>query len=402
MSLSEKRFFRPIAVFSLALIGLILGPITALAGPGAIEINQTCATQTGCFVGDAPGFPVTPTASTPRSLRLTSDLIVSDPFTTAIDFAGAFGGSFRFDLGGFEIRGPVTCTPTCTPSGDGVGVLADDLAQLTVENGAIRGMTGLGISAQSASAQIRNMHFERNGDGGLVVGASSLIEHVSAYRNDGTGIQFSSASVVRNCTSRANVGAGISAGDRSTVASCAVTENSGSGVSMGAWSKLIDSTVSFNSANGVIGSSRTVIRGNTIASNDRDGINLEGGRVVIMGNSVTSSGRMGIRGAQGSVITDNLVADSGEDGIFARDGSTIRGNSTLENGTTTDHDGIYCTLGCTVQENTARANAGFGLRFDSGSSVYSGNAIGANNAAGTVVNGRDAGGNVCGTTLGCP
>jgi hypothetical protein len=35
----------------------------ALAVDGVLEINQTCAEQTGCFTGDAAGFPVTISAS---------------------------------------------------------------------------------------------------------------------------------------------------------------------------------------------------------------------------------------------------------------------------------------------------------------------------------------------------
>ena len=33
--------------------------IPAIASDGVLEINQTCAVQTGCFSGDVAGFPVT-------------------------------------------------------------------------------------------------------------------------------------------------------------------------------------------------------------------------------------------------------------------------------------------------------------------------------------------------------
>ena len=44
----------------------------ALAVDGVVEINQTCAVNTGCFAGDTPGFPVTITVA--GSYRLTSNL----------------------------------------------------------------------------------------------------------------------------------------------------------------------------------------------------------------------------------------------------------------------------------------------------------------------------------------
>ena len=49
---------------------------------GVLEINQTCAVQTGCFSGDDPGFPVT--IVTPGSYRLTGNLTVPDENTGAI------------------------------------------------------------------------------------------------------------------------------------------------------------------------------------------------------------------------------------------------------------------------------------------------------------------------------
>jgi len=44
----------------LPLIPLLLLALVrpTLAVDGVLEINQTCATHTGCFAGDTPGFPV--------------------------------------------------------------------------------------------------------------------------------------------------------------------------------------------------------------------------------------------------------------------------------------------------------------------------------------------------------
>ena len=59
-----RSLLTPFLLFALA--------TPALAVDGVLEINQTCAVQTGCFAGDSPGFPVTITQ--PGSYRLTSNL----------------------------------------------------------------------------------------------------------------------------------------------------------------------------------------------------------------------------------------------------------------------------------------------------------------------------------------
>jgi hypothetical protein len=54
---------------------LLLFAAPALASDGVLEINQTCAVETGCLAGDSPGFPVT--ISTAGSYRLTGSLNVT-------------------------------------------------------------------------------------------------------------------------------------------------------------------------------------------------------------------------------------------------------------------------------------------------------------------------------------
>jgi hypothetical protein len=48
---------------SMLILLLLLFATPALAVDGVLEINQTCAVQTGCFSGDTAGFPVTISAS---------------------------------------------------------------------------------------------------------------------------------------------------------------------------------------------------------------------------------------------------------------------------------------------------------------------------------------------------
>ena len=46
-------------ITSLAAFLLSTLPCPSFASDGVVEINQTCAITTGCFAGDASGFPVT-------------------------------------------------------------------------------------------------------------------------------------------------------------------------------------------------------------------------------------------------------------------------------------------------------------------------------------------------------
>ncbi|MBY0400189.1 hypothetical protein K2X89_07835, partial [Myxococcota bacterium] len=128
---------RTIAIFALLLMTL---SFPALATDGVLEVNQTCAVQTGCFAGDTAGFPVTISGSAGRSYRLTSDLVVPNEVTDGIQVST---DNVTIDLGGFEMRGPVVCTAVgCTPAVEfgGVGVDAATASGTAVRNGSIRGM----------------------------------------------------------------------------------------------------------------------------------------------------------------------------------------------------------------------------------------------------------------------
>ena len=126
---------------------------TAHAVDGVLEINETCATLSGCFSGDAAGYPITIDGSAGRSYRLTSDLIVPDENTDGI-YINTPGVSI--DLNGFAIvrSGCEATFGDCTPaSGTGVGVNVGgpSRAGLTIRNGSITGMGDTGVVAGNTS-----------------------------------------------------------------------------------------------------------------------------------------------------------------------------------------------------------------------------------------------------------
>lgn len=112
----------------------------AFAIDGVLEINQTCATQTGCFAGDAAGFPVTITAS--GSYRLTSGLVIPDPYTGAIAISIK---NVIIDLNAFSIVGPTVCTGVCAPTGAGDGIFSIQ-ENVSVRNGSVVSNGGSTVS----------------------------------------------------------------------------------------------------------------------------------------------------------------------------------------------------------------------------------------------------------------
>ena len=151
----------------------------ALAVDGVLEINQACV-ATGCFPGDAPGFPVRIPA--PGSYRLTSDLdVTGEPIpqdVTAIEIP--FTSNVKIDLNGFSIIGPGT-------SGIGDGIDGFPNAQnVTVVNGAVRGMGRRGIDVDRR-ARIEGVTVENNGGAGIqLIGGSGYTDNVVNNNTGGT------------------------------------------------------------------------------------------------------------------------------------------------------------------------------------------------------------------------
>ncbi len=196
-------------------------PQVAGAGDGVLEISQICAlSASGCFAGDAPGFPVTITTATPaRSFRLTSDLGPLRNIDTAIT-VGVAGATI--DLGGFRIFGSTQCSTvpvTCTPLGAGVGVLGG--SDITVKNGIIHGMGGDGVRLDYSS-RAESLHVFHNGGDGIELGNESIARGNVVTSNGGDGILCAAQCAVHENTTTANGLHGLE------VASGSVTGNTAS------------------------------------------------------------------------------------------------------------------------------------------------------------------------------
>ncbi len=212
----------PPAALTLLVLVCLSSPADAV--DGVLEINQTCAVNTGCFSGDAAGFPVTITRT--GSYRLTSDLFVIIATITGIQVTT---DHVNIDLNGFSILCSLPGL-ACGGGAGGIGVDASQASNLSVINGTIAGMGGTGISA----------------------GANARIERVSVIENGGDGILVENLSIVTDNMVTGNNGDGIHVfGIACTITGNAISLSNGDGIDVGANCTVIGNTSTFNTGYGL-------------------------------------------------------------------------------------------------------------------------------------------------------
>jgi hypothetical protein len=291
----------------LALCGfLLLSSGRAHAVDGVLEINQTCATVSGCFAGDPAGYPIE--IVSPGSFRLTSNLILPDPNTTGILVQD---NDVTIDLNGFSIIrvGCAGAVASCAPAGGvGDGVNAVGFRRTTVTNGSVIGMGGDGVE----------------------LGESSQVTKLQASWNRGDGIDVSGESIIAGNTAFENEGDGI--------------ETSGSVV--------VDNAVVGNGLNGIVSGIGSVIENNRIERNGAAGLRETGG-ATIRGNAVRDNLGAGITAGEGSNVSDNISNANGDDGIIAEAGSLVSRNVARING----GFGLDLHPTTSIRENVINGNA---------------------------------------------
>jgi hypothetical protein len=178
---------------TLAVAAALLATSASFAGDGIKLINAASAQAGGITPGDGPGYPVTITQ--PGSYRLAGNLIVSDPYTSAIEITA---DNVTLDLAGFVIQGPVLSygygnNMSFQPAdARGAGVSVSNFRRFALRNGMIVGF-GLGVAAAnehgSGSAGIvEDIHVNRIVLDGIRVGRSSRVLRNTVVRVGGVGI----------------------------------------------------------------------------------------------------------------------------------------------------------------------------------------------------------------------
>ena len=333
---------RSIRIRATALTALLFPilSIPAFAADGVLEINPTCALQTGCFAGDSAGFPVTIDGSAGRSYRLTADLALPDADTTGVSISAP---DVSLDLGGFAIRGVVACSgsPTsCTAGGAGFGISVSTAApRVHISHGGISGMGADGIDIDGNGCVVSDVR----------VGSNKL---------DGIDTGNASACIVRESIAERNGNSGILTGLRSTVSGNMVSFNGTNGIGTLSGNTLSGNTVSTNGATGISSGSGSTVSGNTAYLNTAAGISISIGSTA-SGNTAHLNAGDGIQTAAGSFVIGNGVRDNNGAGLRLGDDSGYRENLITSNaaGTVIVNSGTIFNMGNNACTDNLNATA---------------------------------------------
>lgn len=288
-----------------AALVLALAP-SARAGDGVREISHACATQTGCFGGDAAGYPVTIGIS--GSYRLTNDLVVPDEDTTGIEVGSS---DVALDLAGFGIFRSGCRVGGCTlASGSGAGVRTTSSSHsgVSVRNGSVVGMGSYGVDV-GRNGEVSGVHVRANALDGIFTGLSSIVSGNTAYQNGARG---------------------IAGGAGSTLSGNTAYENGDDGIGAGLGCNLSGNTAYRNGADGITGSTGCNVSDNTAYDNDGDGFDVTNNALVHRNIAVHNDG-YGLRLSSGTVYRENVVNSNGQGSVIG--GVDLFGNAC--NGTTT-------------------------------------------------------------------
>jgi len=274
----------------------------ARAADGVVEINQARALAGGITPRDESGFPVT--ISVPGSYRLTSNLFVP-PNLSAIDITA---DGVTLDLNGFEVVGPVSCSPSCPSPIPVAGILSSG-NRIHVRNGTVRGFGGWGVFF-------------------AVFVSDNRVDHVYVTSNAADGIFGREGMIVEGSIAVQNGAAGISVGSNSLVQGCMATGNVSAGISTSGPAVVVGNAVSSNGANGIDAAAGSVIRENAAIGNS-DGISADGG--LVTQNVAAANVGNGIRVFVGGLANENVVNTNSASGIVADSGSSVQGNTAYSN-----------------------------------------------------------------------
>jgi hypothetical protein len=331
---------------------------SARASDGVLEINHTCAVQTGCFAGDTPGYPVTIDRSLGRSLRLTSNLILPDAATTGILIAASY---VALDLNGFSIirAACVNTESSCRPAistGTGIAVQSQSpgFQGISVRNGSIIGMGSEGVYVGERS-ELRDLQVRWCGRHGALVATGSIVSGVRAYENGQHGIFLNGAGTrAEGNTAHQNLGHGIYAGFGATLSGNAAYDNAFVGINLADGSSLSNSASYRNGQQGILATDGSTLTDNAVYDNRNTGIAC-GANCVISSNSVRTNASGGISAGYLAHVVDNSLDGNAGPQISVSDGSTVSRNTV---GAITPqfvgYPGIQCGPGCAVFENLVR------------------------------------------------
>jgi hypothetical protein len=228
------------------LLALTLPGTQLLADNGRIEINQSSIDAAG-------GFPYS--LSLPGSYVLTSNLENPSKDIHALIISAA---KVQLDLNGFRIKGPITCTPTCSDLGAGVHILVA-ATDAVIRNGTLRGAGGSGIFVNPEAARLRleRVRMVENGEQGVYAASTPnvVVLYSSAYRNGSDGLFLGTGARVEE-----NV----------------LAENAAAGVAVFAGARIVHNYVASNGQSGIKAFGASTVLENYSVNNTHSGIEMHG------------------------------------------------------------------------------------------------------------------------------
>ena len=363
------------------------------ASDGVSEINQVCALQTGCFSGDAPGFPVTISAA--GSYLLTSNLEISSNLVPGISIDDS---DVVVDLNGFAIE----CPACAQPPGAGVASITSASDRVTVANGSVTDGDRWAIRLTGAYSTVHSINAATNSGASAVieVGDHGSVSTCTALGGDPGGIRTGDhARVVDNRIRNFGGGAlGQGRGIRTGAGAIVSGNNIAAaleGILVGHDSQVIGNRIDDSTLQGISAGDHALIRGNVL----RGSRISAGSGATLIGNSLADSSGTAIAAGSGSVLRDNSVVGGGGDGIAANE-SVISANSVRSVGGAA----ISSTNG-TIVGNVATSNGGLGLDTGGTSTGYGSNQFDDNNGGNAnpqVSGGIEIGTNICAGNSVCP
>jgi hypothetical protein len=285
---------------------LLLDSGLAHAVDGVREINQTCATVSGCFAGDPAGYPVE--IVSPGSYRLTSNLVIPDPNTTGLLVQD---NDVTVDLNGFSIVrvGCAGAVVSCAPAnGVGDGVNAVGFRRTTVTNGSVIGMGGEGVEL-GESSHATKLRISWNRGDGIDLGSNSRISGNTVLENEGFGVD-TAGSVVLDNVIVGNGSIGINGGVGMVIESNAIERNGATGIVVVGGSMIRSNSVRDNAGAGIQGGSGSNISDNLANLNDDDGI-ITGSNCLVARNVARSNAGLGLDLDPTTAYRENVINGNG-------------------------------------------------------------------------------------------
>lgn len=171
----------------------------AAAIDGEVLITQSRALAGGVTPGDAPGYPVTISAS--GSYKLASNLAV--PLNkTGIEVNAV---EVTIDLNGFRINGSINGSSPFGPEATGIKGYQ---RSLTVRNGTVRNFRHTGISANGAMLIVKDMRISENRTGISCAESCHVEGNIVSY-NLGVGVTMNRSGTVLGNTIMLNGNMGL-------------------------------------------------------------------------------------------------------------------------------------------------------------------------------------------------